>query len=175
MRNLTRGLTFIGLLTAGGAASAADLPSAKDLLDSWGVSLSGYVDGQFEYSSSPSPSLHVFDARHDSFSLNQAAFTLAMQPKEGWGGVVNVIAGEDARLINNFSTPSSNNNFDVHASVHSVRHGELDDPGRQDADARRRRGDRTDAQYQRLAFTAVQRRSHSLTRACVPHTRRATR
>lgn len=113
MRNLTRGLTFIGLLTAGGAASAADLPSAKDLLDSWGVNLSGYVDGQYEYSSSPSPSLHVFDARHDSFSLNQAAFTLAMQPKEGWGGVVNVIAGEDARLINNFSTPSSNNNFDV--------------------------------------------------------------
>lgn len=113
MRNLTRGLTFIGLLTTGGVASAADLPSAKDLLDSWGVTLSGYVDGQFDYSSSPSPSLHVFDARHDSFALNQAAFTLAMQPKEGWGGVVNVIAGEDARLINSFSTPSSNNNFDV--------------------------------------------------------------
>jgi len=113
MRNLTRGLTFIGLLTTGGVASAADLPSAKDLLDSWGVSLSGYVDGQYEYSSSPSPSLHVFDARHDSFALNQAALTLAMQPKEGWGGVVNVIAGEDARLINSFSTPSSNNNFDV--------------------------------------------------------------
>jgi hypothetical protein len=94
-------------------ASAADLPSAKDLLDSWGVSLSGYVDGQYEYSSSPSPSLHVFDARHDSFALNQAALTLAMQPKEGWGGVINVIAGEDARLINSFSTPSSNNNFDV--------------------------------------------------------------
>ncbi len=77
------------------------------------MSLSGYVDGQYEYSSSPSPLLHVFDARHDSFALNQAALTLAMQPKEGWGGVVNVIAGEDARLINSFSTPSSNNNFDV--------------------------------------------------------------
>ena len=77
MRNLTRGLTFIGLLTTGGIASAADLPSAKELLDSWGVTLNGYVDGQYEYSSSPSPSLHVFDARHDSFVLNQAAFTLS--------------------------------------------------------------------------------------------------
>ncbi|MEJ0038706.1 MAG: porin [Gammaproteobacteria bacterium] len=113
MRNLTRGLTIIGLLTTGGVASAADLPSAKDLFDSWGVAFSGYVDGQYEYSSSPSPSLHVFDARHDSFVLNQAAFTLAAQPKEGWGGVVNVIAGEDARLINLFSSPSSTNNFDV--------------------------------------------------------------
>lgn len=113
MRNLTRGLTFIGLLTTGGIASAADLPSAKELLDSWGVTFNGYVAGQYEYSSSPSPSLHVFDARHDSFTLNQAAFTLAAQPKEGWGGVVNVIAGEDARVINFYDNPSSTNNFTI--------------------------------------------------------------
>ncbi len=31
MRNLTRGLTFIGLLTTGGVASAADLPSGEGL------------------------------------------------------------------------------------------------------------------------------------------------
>jgi predicted porin len=112
MRNLTRGLTIIGLLTTGSLANAAE-PTAKELLDAWGVTFSGYVDGQFEYSSSPTPSLHVFDSRHDSFVLNQAAFTLAMQPKEGWGGVVNVIAGEDARVINSFSVPSSTNNFDI--------------------------------------------------------------
>ena len=112
MRNLTRGLTIIGLLTTAGVANAAE-PTAKELLDSWGVTFNGYVDGQFEYSSSPAPALHVFDSRHDSFVLNQAAFTLAMQPKEGWGGVVNVIAGEDARVINLFSVPSSTNNFDI--------------------------------------------------------------
>ena len=112
MRNLTRGLSLMGLLTAGGVASAAE-PTAKELFDAWGVTFGGYVAGQFQYSSSPTPALHVFDARHDSFVLNQAAFTLAMQPKEGFGAVVNVIAGEDARVINGASVPSSTNNFDV--------------------------------------------------------------
>jgi len=112
MRHPIRSLTIVALATAWGTANAAG-PSAKELFDSWGVTFNGYVDGQFEYSSSPQPSLHVFDSRHDSFVLNQAAFTLAMQPKEGFGAVVNVIAGEDARVINSFSVPSSTNNFDV--------------------------------------------------------------
>jgi len=112
MRHPMRSLTIVALATAWGTANAAG-PSAKELFDSWGVTFNGYVDGQFEYSSSPQPSLHVFDSRHDSFVLNQAAFTLAMQPKEGFGAVVNVIAGEDARVINSFSVPSSTNNFDV--------------------------------------------------------------
>jgi hypothetical protein len=107
-----KSLTLVALTTAWGTACAAE-PTAKELFDSWGVTFNGYVDGQFEYSSSPTPSLHVFDSRHDSFVLNQAAFTLGVQPKEGFGGVVNVIAGEDARVINSFSTPSSTNNFDV--------------------------------------------------------------
>jgi hypothetical protein len=113
MRNLTRGLTVVALLTTGGVATAADAPSAKDLFDAWGVNFNAYVAGQYQYSSSPAPSLHVFDYRHDSFVLNQAAFTLSALPKEGFGGSVYVMGGEDARLINYFSSPGSTGNVNT--------------------------------------------------------------
>jgi hypothetical protein len=37
---------------------------------------------------------------HDTFQLDQAGITLAYQPKEGFGALVNLIAGEDARVLN---------------------------------------------------------------------------
>jgi hypothetical protein len=88
-------------------------PTLSDVLDASGLTLTGYVDASFDYSTSPAPALQVFDVRHDSFVINQAAFTLAKQPKEGFGGLVNIIAGEDARVLNFFSTPQSTSNFDV--------------------------------------------------------------
>jgi hypothetical protein len=112
----SRGLSLIGLLAIGGVASAADapaapadapkpaVPSVSDVLDAWGLSLTGYVSATYDYSTSPVPLLQEFNFRHNSFVLNQASFTLAKQPKEGFGALVQVIAGEDARVLNASST-----------------------------------------------------------------------
>src|SRR6185312_14373958 len=43
---------------------------------------------------------HQFDNKHDSFQLDQAALTVAYQPKEGFGALVNAVAGEDMKVLN---------------------------------------------------------------------------
>lgn len=37
--------------------------------------------------------------QHDSFQLDEAGFSLAYQPKRGFGALVDLIAGEDARIL----------------------------------------------------------------------------
>jgi hypothetical protein len=91
------------LLSSAGAAWAADDakkpagPTLSDVLGNSGLTLTGYIDGTFSYASlsgvKPKP------ADTNTFALNQAAFTLAMQPTEGFGGVVNVIGGTEAPLL----------------------------------------------------------------------------
>jgi hypothetical protein len=54
----------------------------------------------------------VFDARHDSFTVNQAALTIAMQPKEGFGALVNLTAGQDADVIKSYPN-TGGSDFDV--------------------------------------------------------------
>lgn len=84
---------------AADAPPAATAASFNDWLTSAGISLSGLVSSSF-YRSSGYNSFHQFDIRHDSFQLDQAAFTIAYQPKEGFGAVVNLTAGEDMRVLN---------------------------------------------------------------------------
>jgi Putative beta-barrel porin-2, OmpL-like. bbp2 len=84
-------------------AAAPSAPSAIGILDALansGITATGYVDAAYEYSNSPVPALHEFDTRHSSFVLDQASVTFAMQPKTGFGFVVDLIAGEDGRVIN---------------------------------------------------------------------------
>jgi hypothetical protein len=80
--------------TLAGAALAADEPKApaptlSEVLESSGVTLSGYVDGTYSYASSSSQS-------YDTFALDQAAFTIAKQPASGFGALLNVVAGTQA-------------------------------------------------------------------------------
>ena len=68
------------------------------------------------YHSSGYNTFHQFDINHDTFQLDQAGLTLAYQPKEGFGALVDVIAGEDARVLNSADqglTTLSSNVFDV--------------------------------------------------------------
>ena len=53
-----------------------------------------------------------FDNEHDSFQFDQAAFTVGYQPKEGFGALVDVAAGEDMKILN-ASEGSNPNTFDV--------------------------------------------------------------
>ncbi len=118
----SRGISVIGLLAVGGVANAADAPaepakytgpSLADVLTGSGITVTGYVDAMYDYSSSPAPLLQEFTGHHSSFLIDQASMTVGYQPKEGFGALAQVIAGEDARVLNESSPPLSDGNFDV--------------------------------------------------------------
>ena len=114
-------IAVLATLSAGAYAADALAPILSQVLDASGISLTGYMDmaygsmdttGLF-VNSGPGPIVggtagnsRIFDTQgatqgknYSGFTLHQAAFTLAKQPKEGVGGVVNVTAGEDAPTI----------------------------------------------------------------------------
>jgi hypothetical protein len=91
--------------------AAPALPALADLLTAWGITEAGYVAASY-YHSNGYGSVHEFDNKHDSFQLDQAALTLAYQPKEGFGALVNVAAGEDMKILNS-SEGSNPNTFDI--------------------------------------------------------------
>ncbi len=127
MRKLTQALIAASLLSMPAFALAEDapakskipIPALDDVLEAWGLTLNGYLDVSYSHLSGTGLFVsgtadRVFDARHDSFSVHQAAFTLAKQPKEGFGGLVNVIFGEDADVIAPFNqNPGSTSKVDL--------------------------------------------------------------
>jgi hypothetical protein len=72
-------------------------PSLADVLGSSGITMTGYIAASY-YHSSGYNTFHEFDVQHDSFQLDQAGLQVGYQPKEGFGGFVDVLAGEDARI-----------------------------------------------------------------------------
>ncbi len=129
MRKLTQALIAASMLSVPALALADEapapakpkipIPALNDVLDAWGLTLNGYLDVSYSHLSgngnfvSGTPD-RVFDAQHDSFSVHQAAFTLAKQPKEGFGALVNVIVGEDADVIAPFNqNPGSKSKVDL--------------------------------------------------------------
>jgi hypothetical protein len=113
------------------AALAADepakpaAPSLTDVLTASNITVSGYLDVSYQHLdgtgqfANGSPD-RVFDARQDSFSVHQAAVTIAYQPKEGFGGLVNLIAGQDADVFAPYEiNPGAHSKFDFpQAYVH---------------------------------------------------------
>jgi hypothetical protein len=89
-----------GFVFAADAPAAAPAgPKLSDVLDASGITVTGYVAASY-YHSSGYGTDHEFDVEHDTFQLDQAGVTIAYQPKEGFGALVNVIGGEDARIVN---------------------------------------------------------------------------
>jgi len=86
-------------------------PVLSDILSASGLTATGYVAASYYHSNGYS-SDHQFDNKHDSFQVDQAAFTLAYQPKEGFGALVNVAAGEDMKILN-AAEGSNPNTFDI--------------------------------------------------------------
>lgn len=96
------------------ALAQAKAPTLDKVLEASGVTLSGYIDAGYTYSNREIEnnfSTRVFDARNNSFALNQVGVTIAKQPAEGFGGLVNLTMGSDAALIHSF--PDASGNFDV--------------------------------------------------------------
>ena len=90
-------------------ATEADSPNApatppasslSSLLTSSGLTLTGYVAASY-YHSSGYNTFHEFDVQHDTFQLDQAGLQIGYQPKEGFGAFADMLAGEDARILNN--------------------------------------------------------------------------
>ncbi|HEY2782389.1 MAG TPA: outer membrane beta-barrel protein [Steroidobacteraceae bacterium] len=87
------------------------VPSLPEILTTSGLTATGYVAASY-YHSNGYGTDHQFDNKHDSFQLDQAALTLAYQPKEGFGALVNVAAGEDMKILN-AAEGSNPNSFDL--------------------------------------------------------------
>jgi hypothetical protein len=106
------------LAAAQGAALAADAPAKPaeskfdELLDSAGLTVSGYVAASYYASNGYPFNIHQFDVEHNTFQLDQAGLQVAYQPKEGFGALVDVIAGEDARLLHQ-AEDGHDNTFDL--------------------------------------------------------------
>jgi hypothetical protein len=95
--------------------SAADppktsVPTLDQVLEASGVSMNGYIDAGYGYADKV-PADRVFDTNRNSFDLHQIGLTIAKQPKEGFGALVNLTAGSDAQLIH--SAPVEDSKFDV--------------------------------------------------------------
>lgn len=111
------------IASATAAAFATTTPAAAEdaLLSIYGFDLTGYVDvgysnlnGRGAFNTTPSgPGVaiggpdRVFDYRRNSLQLHQLALTLAKQPKEGLGGLLNLTLGRDADVIASYKTGPS--------------------------------------------------------------------
>lgn len=114
------------LASYAGAASAQTTPAPAApaapslgavLAATPGLSISGYMAGSYTYFDTSSTLLRGYDNKANGFSLNQASATAAYLPSSGFGAQVNVIAGNDAKVLNgNDSTFYLNNAFVQYAN-----------------------------------------------------------
>jgi hypothetical protein len=107
---------------------APTAPALTDVLAASGVEVHGYVDAAYSYLSgtgifTSGTADRVFDTEPNSFNLHQAALTIDYQPKEGFGGLVNLTAGRDARVI--AAAGAATSNFDVTQAFAQYAHGPL--------------------------------------------------
>ena len=100
------------------------VPTLDKVLEASGISVSGYIDAGYTHSDRnieagiggpPSVPPRVFDNQNNSFALHQVGLTVAKQPKEGFGGLVNLTMGTDAQVIHSSSlgTFADTSMFDV--------------------------------------------------------------
>jgi len=89
------------------------VPAFADVLTSWGLTASGYVAASYYSNTGYPASIHQFDIKHDTFQLDQVGFQLAYQPKTGFGALVDLMAGEDARILQTAESGTPGGTFDV--------------------------------------------------------------
>src|SRR6267143_1758849 len=96
-------------------AKPAPAPTLDKVLEASGISVSGYIDAGYTHSDRNQAvfSTRVFDTQNNSFALNQFGLTVAKQPKEGFGGLVNITVGRDAQFIHSFPEAAPGSMFDI--------------------------------------------------------------
>jgi hypothetical protein len=99
------------------------VPTLGQVMEATGISVTGYIDASYTDLSGSgtftgSTPNRVFDREHRSFNVNALDLTLSALPPEGFGGMVNLTAGSDAKVIGSVGT-DMNDEFDVtQAYVH---------------------------------------------------------
>src|SRR5229473_4141954 len=85
-------------------AKPAPAPTLDKVLEASGISVSGYIDAMYTHSdrNQAAFSTRVFDLENNSFALRQFGLSVSKQPKEGFGGLVNITVGKDAQVIHSF-------------------------------------------------------------------------
>lgn len=94
-------LAVAAVVTFAGNVSAAG-PTLTDVLANSDVVASGHIDAAYNYVEGNDQLISDFNRGSSArgFVLHQAALTLAKTPASGFGGLVNVTLGEDARVLN---------------------------------------------------------------------------
>jgi hypothetical protein len=117
MQTMTKKTLVIALGLAVGAPAAfaakPGTPTLGDVLEASGISLTGYVDTSYTYLSGSGMFVggtvpnRVFDTERNSFNLNAFNLTGSYLPSKGFGGLVDLSMGSDARVVNaaTFGTP----------------------------------------------------------------------
>ncbi len=105
----------LGQLSLGAVmAHAGSAPTLKEVLGASGITVSGYVDAAYTHfdtdANAAGPNYFDSDASN-TFRLKQAGLTLASQPTEGFGALLNLTAGTDATHIH--SAGGSTSDVDV--------------------------------------------------------------
>src|SRR5882757_5887545 len=113
-------LAVPGLAMAQAAAPAGPaVPTLDKVLEASGISMTGYIDAAYTHANrnieAPNFSPRVFDSLNSSFNLQQVGLQIAKQPKAGFGGLVNVTAGHDAKIIHSVPEASgvTSSSFDI--------------------------------------------------------------
>jgi hypothetical protein len=119
MKKLVLASAVSALFAAPAVALAGQPPAVPTLdkvLEASGLSATGYMDVGYTYANknieAPAFTTRVFDSQNNSFAMHQLGLTIAKQPKEGFGGLVNFTIGKDAQVIHSFSDTSAST-FDV--------------------------------------------------------------
>ncbi|MBV8741601.1 MAG: outer membrane beta-barrel protein, partial [Sinobacteraceae bacterium] len=86
-------------------------PLLADVLSASGIKITGYVSSSY-YHSSGYNSFHEFDVHHNTFQLDQAGLEVGYQPKTGFGGFLDLLGGEDARILNTVEN-ATNSTFNI--------------------------------------------------------------
>jgi len=99
-------------------AAAPAVPTLDKVLEASGINVNGYMDVAYTHADrniETGFSDRVFDSQNNSFGLHQFGLTVAKQPKEGFGGLVNLTVGSDAQVIHSFpeGTGTGSSMFDV--------------------------------------------------------------
>jgi hypothetical protein len=118
----------VGLLASAGVclpimANAAG-PTLDDVLTNSGITEAGHISASYTggFNKGQTLDYRSFDYDSNSFELNQAAITLSKLPTDGFGGLVNVTAGSDAKVINS-SYGSGNGDFALTQGYVQYAHG----------------------------------------------------
>lgn len=104
------------------------VPTLGQVMEASGISVTGYVDTSYTYLSgtgkfTSGTADRVFDTERRSFNVNALDLTISALPPDGFGGMVNLTAGSDAKVIGSAGTTTTDE-FDVtQAYMHYAKGG----------------------------------------------------